>query len=75
MKIKKNGVTINLTEGDIKKLRKSIIKEGLVFPITVEELKQKKGNEFEGVVNEQGRITIYLKKEDGNLDRAMELKC
>jgi hypothetical protein len=28
MKIKKNGVTINLTEGDIKKLRKSIIKEG-----------------------------------------------
>ena len=27
MKIKKNGVTINLTESDIKKLTKSILKE------------------------------------------------
>jgi hypothetical protein len=35
MKIKKNGITINLTEGDIKKLRKSLITEQDV--ITLEE--------------------------------------
>ena len=27
MKIKKNGITINLTEGDIKKLSKTLLKE------------------------------------------------
>ena len=31
MKIKKNGVTMNLTESDINKLRKSLLKEGVVF--------------------------------------------
>lgn len=36
MKIKKNGKVINLTEGDIKKLNKSILKESTT--ITMEEL-------------------------------------
>jgi len=36
MKIKKNGVTINLTEAEIKKLSKIILKEGMNEPQAID---------------------------------------
>ena len=63
MKIKKNGVTINLTESDIKKLSKRILKEAINTTLTFEELGEFKGKKITG--GTIGVKSISFQLEDG----------
>ena len=62
MRIKKNGKVINLTESDIKKLSKRILKEAINTTLTFEELSEFKGKKITGTIGDK---SISFQLEDG----------